>query len=373
MQIALNAHLLAGSAGFRSAGIHRSIDQLLLHLPAAIPEGWRLTALVGAQANPVYPGIEVRRSAWNTEPALRRIAWEQGVQPFVLRGFDGYHALAYAGPLIGAPPTVVTVHDLSFIHTPERVPLLRRVYLRWMTAITCRRARIVIGVSRATADDVRATFGIAEARIVVAPHGVDLGRFRPLPRAEVEAFRAAQALPERYWLFVGTLEPRKNLVTLLEAYAALPAADRLPLVLAGGKGWDYEPIFAAVERLKLNDTVRFPGYLAQEVLPLWYNSAEAFIYPSVFEGFGMPVLEAMACGAPVVVSNASALPELAERCGLCIPPDDVNAWAGALRRIAQDDGWRRAASEAGLSEARRYTWAESARQTATAYRRAFHD
>lgn len=372
MRIALNAHLLSGSAGFRSAGIHHSIAQLLAHLPAAVPEDWQLTAFTGAQAALAIPGIEMRRAAWNTESALRRIAWEQAVQPWALRGFDGYHALAYAGPLFGAPPTVVTVHDLSFIHTPERVPLLRRVYLRRMTAITCRRARIVIGVSQATANDVRDTFGLPESRLVVAPHGVDHARFRPLPRAGVEAFRAAQGLPPRFWLFIGTLEPRKNLVTLLAAYATLPATERLPLVLAGGKGWDHTPIFEAVERLKLGGAVRFPGYLAQEELPLWYNSAEAFIYPSVFEGFGMPVLEAMACGVPVVVSNASALPEIAARAGLCISPTDTAAWAEALRRIGQDAAWRRGASEAGLSEASRYTWAESARQVAAAYLRAFN-
>jgi len=372
MRIALNAHLLAGSAGFRSAGVHHYIRQLLVHLPAAVPEGWRLTALAGAQAAAEFPGIELRRSRWNTEPALRRIVWEQAFQPWALRGYDGYHALVNAGPLLGAPPTVVTVHDLSFIHTPERVPFLRRVYLRWMTAYTCRRARIVLGVSQATADDVAATFGVPRARIAVTPNGVDLGRFRPLPRAEVESFRAAQSLPPRFWLFIGTLEPRKNLVTLLEAYATLPITERLPLVLAGGKGWDYQPIFDAVERLQLGEAVIFPGYLPQDGLPLWYNSAEAFIYPSVFEGFGMPVLEAMACGTPVVVSNIPPLAELAGRVGLCVPPSDVPAWAESLRRIGTDDGWRRSASEAGLDEARRYTWAETARLTAAAYLRAFN-
>ena len=372
MRIALNAHLLAGSAGFRSAGIHHYIHQLLVHLPSAVPEDWHLTALVGAQAAVAFPGVELRQSRWNTESALRRIAWEQAVQPWALRGFGGYHALANVGPLLGAPPTVVTVHDLSFIHTPERVPLLRRVYLRWLTAFTCRRARIVLGVSQATADDVGATFGVPAARIAVAPHGVDHARFRPLPSAEVEAFRAAQNLPPRFWLFIGTLEPRKNLVTLLEAYATLPSAERLPLVLAGGKGWDYAPIFDAVERLKLSESVIFPGYLPQEGLPFWYNSAEAFIYPSVFEGFGMPVLEAMACGTPVAVSNIPALAEVAGRAGLCVSPLDVNIWANTLRRIGQDEDWRRSAAEAGLAEARRFTWNETARLTAAAYRRAFH-
>ncbi len=371
MRIALNAHLLSGAAGYRSAGIHRYIDHLLQHLPAAVPEGWRLTAFTGAQASLAVPGLDVRRSRWNTGPAVRRIAWEQAVQPWRLRGFDAYHAMAFVGPLFGAPPTVVTVYDLSFIHAPERLPALRRLYLRWLTAITARRARRVIAISHSTARDVAATFSIPIERIDVAAPGVDLDRYRPLPPADIAAFRAANGLPDRFWLFVGTLEPRKNLVTLLEAYAGLSMAERLPLVLAGGKGWDYAPIFEAVERLGLNEAVRFPGFVATDDLPLWYNSAEAFVYPSLFEGFGLPVLEAMACGAPVIVSDASSLPEVAAQAGLCLPPQDAPAWTEALRRAAGDADWRRAASEAGQREARRFTWIETARQTAASYRRAF--
>jgi glycosyltransferase involved in cell wall biosynthesis len=372
MRIALNALLLAGSAGFRSAGIHGYIAQLLAHLPDAAPDGWAMTAFVGAQASLSVPGLSLRRARWNTESAARRIVWEQAVQPMALRGFDAFHALAYAGPLIGAPPMVVTVYDLSFFHTPERVPLLRRLYLQRVTALTCQRARMVLAISQATANDVCATFGVPAERVLVAAPGVDRDRFRPLPRAEVEAFRAAKGLPPRYWLFIGTLEPRKNLVTLLEAYAALPARDRLPLVLAGGKGWQYAPIFEAVERLRLSGDVLFPGYIASEELPLWYNSAEAFIYPSVFEGFGMPVLEAMACGVPVAVSDASALPEVAGSAGLCVPPLDVQAWSAALRQMAHDEAWRQAAAEAGQRRADRFTWAETARQTVAAWTRAFN-
>lgn len=371
MRIALNAHLLSGAAGYRSAGIHRYIDHLLQNLPAAVPEGWRLTAFTGAQAAPAIAGLAVRRSHWNTESAVRRIIWEQAAQPWQLRAFDAYHAMAFVGPILGAPPSVVTIYDLSFIHTPERVPALRRLYLRWLTALTVRRARRVIAISHSTARDVAATFGISIDGIDVAAPGVDLAVYRPLPPADVEAFRAAHGLPDRFWLFIGTLEPRKNLVTLLEAYAALPMQERLPLVLAGGKGWDYAPIFEAVERLDLNNAIRFPGFVPTADLPLWYNSAEAFVYPSLFEGFGLPVLEAMACGTPVIVSDASSLPEIAAGAGLCLPPQEAPAWAEALRRAAGDAEWRWTASQAGRHEAHRFSWIETARQTAAAYRRAF--
>lgn len=372
MHIALNAHLLSSAAGYRSAGIHRYIGQLLTHLPAAVPEGWRLTAFVGAQMQADYAGLDLRRSRWNTESALRRIIWEQTVQPWQLRGFDAYHALAFVGALLGGPPSVVTVYDLSFIHEPQRLPASRRLYLRWLTALTCRRARRVISISQSTARDVSATFSIAPERVDVAAPGVDLSCFRPLSHAEVEAFRRAKNLPPRFWLFIGTLEPRKNLVTLIEAYAMLSASDRLPLVIAGGKGWDYAPIFEAVERHGLREAVQFPGFVPSEELVLWYNSAELFVYPSVFEGFGLPVLEAMACGVPVAVSDASSLPEIAGGVGLCLPPLSVSAWSEALRRAAGDAGWRNEAREAGLLQAERFTWAETARQTAAAYQRAFY-
>ncbi len=142
--------------------------------------------------------------------------------------------------------------------------------------------------------------------------------------------------------------------------------------LAGGKGWDYAPIFEAVERYRLQDAIQFPGFVPLDELALWYNSAETFVYPSVFEGFGLPVLEAMACGVPVIVSDASSLPEIAANAGLCLPPLSVSAWTDGLRRAAGDADWRRNASEAGLREASRFTWAETARQTATAYQHAFH-
>ncbi|MFN8450879.1 MAG: glycosyltransferase family 1 protein [Anaerolineae bacterium] len=190
----------------------------------------------------------------------------------------------------------------------------------------------------------------------------------PCPPTRSPRFAQQNNLPERFWLFVGTLEPRKNLTTLIDAYAALP--EKPLLVIGGGKGWDYEPIFAAVERHGLGDSVRFAGFIPADDLPIWYNCAEAFVYPSVFEGFGMPVLEAMACGTPVIVSDASSLPEVAGDAGLCVPPNDVQAWTAALRRAWDDAAWRDQARARGLAQAARYTWAETARQTVESYRRA---
>ncbi|HEX2621099.1 MAG TPA: glycosyltransferase family 1 protein, partial [Phototrophicaceae bacterium] len=218
--------------------------------------------------------------------------------------------------------------------------------------------------------DVETSLGIPAEKIDVAACGYDTLRFKPLPTEEIDEFRRKQGLPERFWLFIGTLEPRKNLPTLLKAYAALPSTQRLPLILAGGKGWQYDDIFATIEQYGLKDQVRFPGFLSAESLPLWYNSAEVFIYPSVFEGFGLPVLEAMACGTPVIVSDASSLPEVVGASGLRVPSQDLNAWTSALAQAYTDSLWREQTRILGLREAERYRWQETARQTIASYRRA---
>jgi glycosyltransferase involved in cell wall biosynthesis len=368
--IGLNAHLLSGKAGYRSAGIHGYIYQTLLNLPAAAPENWHFTAMVGAANRLKLDGFDIRRSAWDTDSPLRRILWEQSVQPFQLGDFDLYHGLAFVSPLLLTKPSLITVYDLSFLHYPQVLSASRRLYLRLFTALSCRRARRVIAISQSTASDVHESLGIPLEKIDVAPPGYDPTVYKPLPAEEVAVFRARRNLPERFWLSLGTLEPRKNLPMLLQAYAALPTSERLPLILAGGKGWDFEAIFQAIEHYDLDKWVQFPGYLPIEELPLWYNSAEVFLYPSVFEGFGIPVLEAMACGTPVIISDASSLPEVAGSAGITLPPQAIDQWTKALSRAHGDAGWRQQATEQGFIETQRYSWQFTAVQTIRSYQQA---
>ncbi len=369
MRIGLNAHLLSGRAGYRTAGIHGYIDGLLRHLPAALPND-ELIAFVGAANTMQIDGLTMRRSTLDTEEPITRIVWEQAVQPFALGHLDLYHALAFVAPVALMIPSVVTIYDLSFIHYPELLPEARRLYLRLFTGLTCARARRVIAISHSTADDLTKTLRVPADKIDVAAPGYDPAVFRPLPAEQIADFRRKKQLPDRFWLFIGTLEPRKNLPVLIEAYASLPESERPPLIVGGGKGWDYESIFQTAMRHHLEDHVQFIGFIPPEDLAIWYNCAEVFVYPSVFEGFGLPVLEAMACGTPVIVSDASSLPEVAGDAGLCIPPHDVEAWAVALRRAWDDDQWREQARARGLAQAERYTWALTAQQTADSYRKA---
>ncbi len=367
MHIGLNAHLLSAEKSYRAAGIHGYIYNTLMHLAAHAPDDWRFTVMVGKGNRHQFPDVTMQPAMLDTTSPLRRVIWEQAIQPWGLGRFDLYNAMAFVAPLMQTAPSVVTVYDLSFIHYPQVLSSARRAYLRTLTAWSCHRARRVIAISQSTADDVHKLLGIPREKIDVALAGYDKTRFVPLPDQDIIAFKAKNNLPERFWLFLGTLEPRKNLPTLIDAYAQLHPNGRLPLVLAGGKGWDYAPIFERIEKHSLQSQIHTPGFIPAEDLPLWYNSADVFVYPSVFEGFGLPVLEAMACGTPVIVSDASSLPEVAGDVGHTVPPHDVDAWVAALKQARE---WRTKPHQPSLDQAARFDWQHTAQATITSYQRA---
>lgn len=369
--VALNAHLLFGGNSYRSAGIHQYIHHVLRALPAADSD-FHYTVFVGA-GRPEMPGADIRRSRWPTRHPLARLLWEQCVQPLALRRArpDLLHSLAFASPLLNPCPAVVTVYDLSFRLTPAAFPRAQRLYLSAITAHSCRRARRVIAISESTKADVVRQLGLDARRVDVARPGVE-ARFQPLPAAEVEAFRRQKPLPTRFILYLGTLEPRKNLHALISAFAELQASSPdLYLLLAGAQGWGYADLFRQVEALGLGARVRFPGFVPADELPWWYNAAAAVAYPSSFEGFGMPVLEALACGTPVVTSNVSSLPEAGGDVAALVSPHDAAALAEALRQSLRPEAAERARA-LGPQHAARFTWANTACQTVASYRRALN-
>jgi glycosyltransferase involved in cell wall biosynthesis len=236
------------------------------------------------------------------------------------------------------------------------------------------RAQQIVAVSRQTADDLAQIWGVDEERLLVAPNGVN-ERFSPTTPLEASRFRQERGLPERYWLYLGTLEPRKNLLVLLNAYDRwrqnVPAGETLPhLVLAGGKGWYYETIFAQVAALGLGGVVHFPGYVSEAELPKWYQAAELFLYPSRYEGFGLPVVEAMACGTPVICSNAPGVREVAGGAAMQLAPDDLDAWQAAFSLALSQPTFLDALRNAGLERAKLFTWETAAAVTIEAYERA---
>ncbi len=364
--VAFNAQLASGTASYRSAGISAYIVNLLRSLSRQAVE-WRSIVFWGAEQFPADVPLPFRRSSLPTYHPLVRIFWEQVLLPLALQRLHAalLHAPAFVGPLASPCPQVITIHDLSFLRYPQFFRRSNRLYLRWMTGIACRRAAGVIAVSQFTAREVTDLLGVPSERVHTIYHGVE-SRFQPLSFEEVARFRQEQGLPERFILHLGTLEPRKNLLTLVRAFARLHDSE-VHLVLAGGKGWFYEDIFAEVERLGLQDRVHFPGYVSAESQVLWYNAATAFAYLSHYEGFGLPVLEALACGIPTVTGDATSLPEVAGDGALTVDAENVAAVAEGLHRLLTDTALREMLRERGLRHAGRFTWEETARQTSALY------
>jgi len=266
---------------------------------------------------------------------------------------------------------VVTIYDLSFLLYPESFKRFKRFYLGLFTRLSARRARRIIAISESTKRDVVRLLGVSPEKVEVIYCGTD-GAFRPLPEDRVAAFRSKRGLPERFILFVGTIEPRKNVTRLIEAFSTLRPCDfaNLKLVIGGAKGWSYQDVFARVEELGLGGEVMFPGYIPVSELPLWYNAAELFVYPSLYEGFGLPPLEAMACGTPVVTANTSSLPEVVGEAGLTVDPLDIEGLAEAMRRVLGDEALRQEMRERGLQRARDFSWTKTAQETVQVYQRA---
>ncbi len=369
--IALNAQLLSLSQGYRSAGISWYIANLLKELGPVAPD-LRYTALL-REPLAETPNLSRRVTRWPTHRPAVRIAWEQLVQPLLLHQTEAdlLHAMAFVAPIISPCPFVVTVYDLSFLRYPQAFRPLNRAYLRHLTAYSVKRARRVIAISESTRQDVIQQLGKPAAQVRTVYCGAD-DSFQPMSKAAVAEFKRQQGLPNQFVLYLGTLEPRKNVAGLIRAYAAWHKRDSAawPLFIAGGKGWYYEEIFALVESLGVTDAVHFPGYIPQTELTAWYNAADLFVYPSHFEGFGLPVLEAMACGTPVITSDVSSLPEVAGEAARLVPPSDPAALADTLAELAHSPDLRAELRPRGLAQAARFRWDKAARETAAVYREA---
>jgi glycosyltransferase involved in cell wall biosynthesis len=272
---------------------------------------------------------------------------------------DAIFIPAHVVPLRPPVPTVVTVHDLGYLYFPETHPLRDRLYLDWSTRHSARAAAGVIADSESTKRDLVERYSIPPGKITVAYPGINPVLKPVHDPAALAAMRQQYQLPERYLLHVGTLQPRKNLSRLVSAYGRL--RDQLPdppaLVLAGGKGWLYDDLFRQIEDLDLAGQVIFPGHVPPDHnLAAMYSAAQLYAFPSLFEGFGFPVVEAMRCQTPVVCSNTTSLPELAGDAALTVPPTDVDALAEALLRVLTDEGLRRGMVERGTVQATRFTW-----------------
>ncbi|MGI8857526.1 MAG: glycosyltransferase family 4 protein [Thermomicrobiales bacterium] len=382
MRIGFNAHLLSFAPGYRRAGVSQYTEQLLHHFIT--------TAAQAGDTLSVYAGGSDAARAWMAEhstihyhashlPTARpqgRIFWEQAVAPVVTRRdrLDVLFCPVNVVPLVGRVPSVVTVHDLAFLAHPEAFHLSKRGYLSLLTRLSVQRAHRVIAVSAHTKADLVRHFHVAPGKVTVIPNAMD-HRFRPATDpAALSQFRHDHHLPERFILFVGTLEPRKNLRRLIDAFARVARDDcEVALVIVGGSGWMTSDLAPLVQQRNLGDRITFTGYVPDDELPRWYQAATIFCYPSLYEGFGLPVLEAMACGTPVVTSNTSAIPEVAGDAAVLIDPTDVTALADSLLALLSDAPRWEELGRAGIARSRGYSWECTAAATYAVVREAAGD
>ncbi|RME42396.1 MAG: glycosyltransferase family 1 protein, partial [Chloroflexi bacterium] len=298
--------------------------------------------------------------------------WPLSLETSLLR-LDLIHSPDFIPPLHNRIPAVITVHDLGFLLFPNFVTKEAARYYG-QTELAVRRASRIIAVSNSTRADLVRYLGAPESKIHVIYEAAD-PIFRPMSQTDARSILATARirLPERYLLFVGTIEPRKNLGTLLRAYHKLRQdydVD-IPLVLAGAPGWLANDIDELVTQLDLGRYVIFTGNVPDnEQLCAMYNLAVMLLHPAYYEGFGLPPLEAMACGRPVICSNAGSLPEVVGDAALMVAPEDVEAWTVAMHRLLNDEELRRTLSDKGLARARTFSWQKAAEQTLEVYRQA---
>ena len=265
--------------------------------------------------------------------------------------------------------TVYTLHDLIFLQYPAYHKAYNRWYLTLTMPLYLKAADVIVTPSECSKRDAIKFYGFPEEKIKVI-YEAPAPTFKPLPHPEeLDRVRKIYNLPEKYILHVSTIEPRKNLIRLLEAFQPLLAGwPDLKLVLVGKKGWLYESFFERIRALGLEDCVIFPGYVAEADLPAFYQLAAVFAFPSLYEGFGLGPIEAMACGTPVVSSNSSSLPEVVGDAGLLVDPTDTAALSEALRRTLSNVELRANLIDRGLAQAKKFSWVKAADELEDVYR-----
>ncbi len=367
LRIGLDARLLA----YRREGIARYIRELATRLPQIIDDPEVRLVIFQSRKDlhplPAAPNVRISR-VW-TPPHHR---WEQRMWPIevTLRRVALLHSPDFIPPFTGAFRRVITVHDLHFLKYPDFMTANSRRYYADQIQRAVQMADHIIAVSQATQADLVRYFSLPPERISVIYEAAS-EIYRPLPPEAVREVLSRLGLEPGYILFVGTWEPRKNLPMLLRAYARL--LDRRPeaplLVLAGRRGWLYQEILEWPYRLHIADRLRWIEGPDDPTLAALYNGAAFLVFPSLYEGFGLPALEAMACGTPVAASDRGALPEVIGDAGLLLPAEDESRWAEAMEALLEDVEARERMRRKGLERAAQFSWDRAAAETWAIYRR----
>lgn len=365
-RIGIDAHMV----GQRETGNETYVVNLLRYLPQADREQrfrYAAIALDEAQVRAQLPAadLDILRVRPGASPiripvAMPLLAWREKLALL---------HVTYVAPPLCPCPTIVTVHDISFRLYPHYFPLRVRLMLSMLVPLSMRRARRVLTLSSSVKHEIVAHYGLPEDKIVVTG-AAPAAHFCPILDGDgLDAARARYGLTRPFILSVGNLQPRKNIRRLVQAYALLPPPirSRYQLAIVGQALWQHSDVYQAVAEYQLQDGVTFTGYVPDEDLPLLYNAADLFVYPSVYEGFGLPILEAMACGTPVVTSSASSLAEVAGDAGILVDPTCADDMASAMAAVLSNPDLANRLSERGLHRARSFSWEQTAGETLAAY------
>jgi len=365
-------YLDVSAAVHSRAGLGRYAESLARHLIAQDPTGYALFFNRDAGIQPLQgldgvPRRTVRAGYKPWRMAVLLGQWARIGFNRLLPGASLFHATEHLLMPLRGVPAVLTVHDLIFRRYPQYHKRLNYWYLNLAMPLYVRRADAIITISESSRRDLVAAYGVPPEKVTVvyeaaAPH------FVPQPAAEMARVRARYGLPERFLLTVGTIEPRKNLSRLLSAFEVAARQGVVDAwVVAGRPGWLYDDFFARLEASPARDRVMLPGYVSDADLPALNAAATAAVLPSLYEGFGLPVLEAMGCGAPVVCSDAASLPELGGDAARYFDPADEEAMAAVLVAVLADAGLRNAMRQRGLRQAARFSWQRAAQETRLVY------
>lgn len=367
-------YLDVSAAVHAKAGIGRYAGSLARALVARAPSRFALfynrdkgtrppDGLAGVPASTVRAGYK----PWRMAVWMGHLAGASFQR--LVPGAELFHATEHLLPPLREVPTVLTVHDMIFRLFPEHQKRLNYWYLNATMPLYCRRADAIITVSQTSKQDLLKYYQVDPGKVTVIYEAAS-AEFVPADAAAAARVRLKYNLPDQYLIHVGTIEPRKNLVRLVEALDHLRRqGTRIPLLLVGGKGWLYDGLFRRLSELQIRDEVHLSGYVPAEDLPLLYAAATAATVPSVYEGFGLPVLEAMACGIPVISSTASCLPEIGGDAARYFEPASVPEMAEAIRAVWTDAELRAEMRARGIERAAGFSWKRAAGETIAVYRR----
>ncbi len=362
----LNIGIIYGGISEQKAGTDHYLHQVLMHIKRLAP--WHRYVLIDhrRETNPFKEQFE--KVILDLPPGPLRVSrWNQQLVPKILSQFDLVFSPAHFGP-VRIPPqvaSVMVVHDLTRYLFPRFFPFnpVQKVldYLAYPAML--KRYDHILAVSECTCRDLTALFKVPPEKMTVVHHGADES-FQPwIDPESLEKLLKQYGLQRPFILFLGTLEPRKNIPTLLKAFAGIKEQIPHDLVLVGQQGWKWEPILKEIEELKIGDRVHWVGYVPDSERVFFYHAAQFLVYPSWYEGFGMPLLEALQCGCPVITSRVSSMPEVVGDAGLLIDPRREEELQGAMLRLAQEPELREKMRLAGFEQAQKFSWETSARIT----------